>query len=181
MKELANLVHFKNQSLTYNNSTMRNLKTILIVLTFSILAACSGIYENGGELASSITKDIDQIEVADLRAKVDSAEDFYLIDVRQKNEFLKGNIEGSFNIPRGELEFTINDSVYWEEQFFYAPLKDDEIIIYCKSGARGSLAAYALLKLGYTNVKNLIGGVKAWDPELINSKNEPVADAGCGG
>ncbi|MEA2041338.1 MAG: rhodanese-like domain-containing protein [Bacteroidota bacterium] len=160
---------------------MRNLKTILIILTISILTACSGIYENGGELASSVSNDIEQITVADLKIQVDSAEDFYLIDVRQKDEFLKGNIEGSFNIPRGILEFTISDSLYWEEQFFYSPLKDDEIIIYCKSGARGKLATYTLFKLGYTNVKNLVGGAKAWDPELVNSKNEPEPDSGCGG
>ena len=160
---------------------MRHLKIFLIIISFSALSACVGIYEDGNELASVVNNDIEEVTVDDLKNKIDNGDEFYLIDVRQENEYLKGNIEGSFNIPRGELEFKINDTIFWGEQFFYEPLDTSEIVIYCKAGGRGTLAVHSLLKLGYTNVKSLKGGIIAWDPELAKSTNKPKEDSGCGG
>ena len=48
--------------------------------------------------------------------------------------------------------------------------KDAEIVIHCRSGARSQKAALAMKEAGYTNVKNLAGGILAWadriDPSL---------------
>ena len=152
---------------------MKYLKIFFIILLFSTLSACVGIYEDGKEIASVVSNNIEEVTVDSLIVKIENGDEFYLLDVRQENEYKKGNIEGSFNIPRGELEFFISDSLgYWEEQLFYAPLKDDQIIIYCKSGARGTLAAHSLKQLGFTNVKNLIGGKEAWDEKLAEATNE---------
>ena len=56
-------------------------------------------------------------------------------------------------VPRGWIEFKTAEII-----------KDAnaEIIVYCKSGSRGSLSAKALLDMGYKNVKDLDGGIIAW-------------------
>ncbi len=62
-----------------------------------------------------------------------------------------------------------------------APEKDADIIIYCKKGDRGILAAKVLSELGYSNVKNLKGGIIAWDPEFDSESGAAQDEGGCGG
>ncbi len=81
-----------------------------------------------------------------------------LIDVREPEEYGSGyiNAHNNLTIPRGKLEFmAINKiaKVYGQ---------DAHIITYCLKGPRGSLAGYQLKKMGFTNVKNLKGGILNW-------------------
>ena len=149
-------------------------------LMLTIVTGCTGIYENGKELAADTKSHIQQITVDELNAKIENSEDFFLIDIRQPKEFEKGNIPYSTSIPRGLLEFKIGDKTFWEEEQWFVPEKDTEIIIYCKKGFRGIMATKTLMELGYTNVKNLKGGISAWDPEF-NSGSEAQEEGGCGG
>ena len=153
------------------------LTAFIILILFS---GCEGIYENGKELAADTKPYIQEITVDELNAKIENSEDFFLIDVRQPMEFEKGNIPYSTSIPRGLLEFRIGDKTFWEEELWHAPEKDTEIIIYCKKGYRGIMAAKSLKELGYSNVKNLKGGISAWDPEF-DSGTEAADEGGCGG
>lgn len=77
---------------------------------------------------------------------------YKIIDVREPDEFAESHIEGAENIPLGKL---IRD-----EGKGIIP-RDKEIIVHCKSGFRGQIAADLLLQRGY-NVKNLEGGYQAW-------------------
>lgn len=160
---------------------MKKITTIFsaILLLFS-LVGCDAIYENGKELAQEVNKVIPQTPVDSLQAMMERGDEFFLIDVRQPNEFEKGNIDYSTNIPRGDFEFKILDNNYWDEQGFYGPLKEDKIIVYCQKGGRGALAAYALLKMGFTNVSNLTGGFDAFDPNHEDA-GEVEEEGGCGG
>ena len=163
------------------NKKFNNFFLAFVILLFAF-GGCTGIYEDGKELANDAKTRITEINVQDLKSMIDTGATFLLIDVRQKDEYSKGNIIGSISIPRGVLEFKINNEQYWEEEFMYPPLKEDEIIIYCKSGARGALATESLKKLGYTNVKNLTGGIVAFDPELAGGKGKKQEESsGCGG
>ena len=45
------------------------------------------------------------------------------------------------------------------------PDKDTLILVYCRSGQRSKIAADALVKLGYTNVKEF-GGIITWKYEI---------------
>jgi len=77
----------------------------------------------------------------------------YLLDVRSAEEFSKEYIEGANHI--------------WIEEFWgrVAELpqdKDTAIVVYCQTGYRGGIATVALNLLGYTNVRNLAGGLNAW-------------------
>lgn len=163
---------------------MINLKGVrgkLILPVILIFSGCTGIYENGKELASDTQPYIQEISVQELITKIENSEDFFLIDVRQPNEFKKSNIPYATSIPRGILEFKIDDETFWKEEQWYVPEKDAEIIIYCKKGDRGILATKSLMELGYSNVINLKGGMIAWDPELDSGKDTKQESGGCGG
>ena len=61
----------------------------------------------------------------------------------------------------------------------YTPLKTDNIIVYCKSGARATLATQSLKKLGFENVSNLQGGWSAFAGENPITTKQPTS-GGCG-
>ncbi len=161
---------------------MKYTKIILLMLVFSlfVMSSCTGIYENGKELAKDVNKVVPQISVDSLKTKIERGDEFLLIDVRQLDEYNKGSIEIATVIPRGELEFLILSDAYWEEQFMYAPKNEDEIILFSNSGKRGALATQQLIQIGFKNVKNLTGGFEAFDPNHKTS-SEPEEEGGCGG
>ena len=158
----------------------KSFYSLILLLTFSVLTSCNGIYENGAEIASDTKKEITEISVEELNIKIENMDDFFLIDVRQPAEFEKLSIPYATLIPRGILEFKIGNQLFWEEEQWYTPKKDAEIIIYCKKGDRGILATKSLQELGYSNVKNLSGGIVAWNPDF-DSGNETKVEGGCGG
>ncbi len=86
------------------------------------------------------------------------ADDIILIDVREPEEFASGYINAHtvLTIPRGKLEFMAIDKIAKK----YG--QDAQIVTYCLKGPRGLLAAYHLQKLGFSNVKNLSGGILGW-------------------
>lgn len=76
---------------------------------------------------------------------------FTLIDVREELEYLTFNVGGE-NIPLGKLLRDIDDLDYDKEK---------EIIVLCQRGLRSETAKRALINNGFTNVRNLIGGLLA--------------------
>jgi rhodanese-related sulfurtransferase len=76
-----------------------------------------------------------------------------LIDVREAGDRAHGHIPGALHLDRGTIELDI------EEQ---APALDTPIICHCGGGSRSALVAESLQRMGYTNVKSLAGGFKAW-------------------
>ncbi len=88
-----------------------------------------------------------ETDVNELKRKIDAKEDFFLLDVREPNEYQIGKIPGSTLIPLGEVPQRVNEIP-----------RDKEIIVHCKMGGRSAKAAAFLRQQGYTNVKNLKGG-----------------------
>ena len=74
-----------------------------------------------------------------------------MIDVRTDEEWNAGHIEGAIHIPLSEIERDIEN---------YKISKDEEILLYCRSGNRSGRAKVILDELGYTNTTN-IGGIKS--------------------
>jgi rhodanese-related sulfurtransferase len=81
-----------------------------------------------------------------------------LVDVREPVEWER-HIAGALQVPRGLLEFVADPA---------SPRHNDElrpsrrVIVYCASGARAALATLTLEEMGYENVANMDGGLKAW-------------------
>ncbi len=77
----------------------------------------------------------------------------FLFDVRETAEVEKsGYIQGAVHIPVREVLKNLDK----------LPAKDQPIVVYCASGHRGGFVFSALRLLGYTNVRNLAGGLGAW-------------------
>ena len=101
------------------------------------------------DLVGEAKKGLPSISCEDFLAIRDSGEPYTLIDVREEDEWDAGHIEEAVHIPRGLLEFKVADIV---------PDKNAPIITQCASGGRSALCAQTLIKMGYTNVRNLEGG-----------------------
>lgn len=93
------------------------------------------------------------ITVEELKKRLDAGEQVNLVDVREPNENAEFNI-GGILLPLGEIRNMQTDSI--------DNLKDEEVILYCRSGNRSGIAAQILEQMGFKNPKNLVGGMLAW-------------------
>jgi rhodanese-related sulfurtransferase len=92
------------------------------------------------------------ISVVELKKRLDAGEKINLIDVREQFEYDEFNLGGKL-IPLGTLPSNLED---------LEDLKDEEIIVHCRSGARSGTAKMFLTQSGFTNVRNLLGGILDW-------------------
>lgn len=95
-----------------------------------------------------------QITVDELKQKLDSGAPLNLIDVREPHEFAEGYIAGGRLVPLGKIQ-----TMQVEE---LEDLKDDEVILYCRSGRRSLMACMVLDQLGFKNTVNVEGGILDW-------------------
>jgi len=93
------------------------------------------------------------ITAEELKSRIDAGEKINLIDVREPHENSEFNIGGTL-YPLGSFQ-----GMNVEE---LENLKDEEVICYCRSGNRSGQACLILETLGFTNTKNLVGGMLKW-------------------
>ena len=98
-----------------------------------------------------------RISAKEVYALLQEERDFTLLDVRSEGEFHSGHIEGAVNLPVEYISSVRPTSL---------PDLNEEIIVYCRSGARSRVAAQKLSALGYTNVKEM-GGLLMWRYGLV--------------
>ncbi len=104
------------------------------------------------EYLTNIPEGYYTVKAADLNTALTENPPF-LLDVREVSEIEKdGYIAGAVNIPVREVLANLDK----------LPAQDQPIVIYCASGARGAMVMAALQFLGYTDVKNLAGGLGGW-------------------
>ena len=92
-----------------------------------------------------------EITPAQLKQRLDRGEDVLVLDVREPNEYQINRIEGSTLIPLGELPRR------YQELDRTRP-----VVCQCKMGGRSAQAMEFLQSVGFTDVKNLRGGILAW-------------------
>jgi rhodanese-related sulfurtransferase len=105
------------------------------------------------KLVEQAKRTIKECTIGDVKVKLDHGDPFHLIDVREDNEFAKDHAKGAAHLGRGILERDIETVI---------PDKRAEIILYCGGGYRSALAAESLRQMGYTNVRSMDGGMRAW-------------------
>ena len=91
----------------------------------------------------------------DLRQRIGSVEDLQLVDIRNPGEVQLGSIDGSAEIPVGQLPGRL------EELDAMAPT-----VVFCAGGYRSSVAASVLREAGFADVSDLLGGFGAWAEEI---------------
>ncbi|MFO7561617.1 MAG: rhodanese-like domain-containing protein [Enhygromyxa sp.] len=94
------------------------------------------------------------------RELADMLDDLSVLDVREAHEFESGHIPEARNVYVGELEREL-DSLPFD--------RHRPIAVTCGVGHRGSLAASMLARAGFTDVRNLLGGMRAWTAAALPS------------
>ncbi len=93
------------------------------------------------------------ISVEEVKSRIDAGEKLNLIDVREPYEYQEFNI-GAQLIPLGKIQTMDVEEL--------EDLRDQELIMICRSGQRSMMACMILDTLGFKNTKNLAGGMLAW-------------------
>jgi rhodanese-related sulfurtransferase len=164
------------------------IKKTLILFVAVLFMACGPKqpkeYAGPEELVKATAEKVNFISAEELKAVIDAHKQFYLIDIRETEEFDSACINAAVNIPRGVLEGSVSDK---------APKHRQMVYVYCSKGDRSTLAAATLAKLKYANVKVLKGGFdnfKVKFPEMIElnpvrggetKKAAAKPSGGCGG
>ena len=78
----------------------------------------------------------------------------HFLDVRTASEYASGHIEDAVNIPVDELSSRLDE---------ITAAAGDTIVVYCLAGSRSAQAAPILVNGGFTAVKNMLGGITAWE------------------
>ncbi|MEQ6165873.1 rhodanese-like domain-containing protein [Ekhidna sp. MALMAid0563] len=94
----------------------------------------------------------EDITCQEVKQRLGNGEKFNFIDVREEWEYEEANI-GAKLIPLGDLPSRLSEIEH---------MKDDEVIVHCKSGARSGRAKKFLNSQGFTNVRNMEGGITAY-------------------
>jgi rhodanese-related sulfurtransferase len=106
------------------------------------------------DLVDSARKSIKEVNIEEVKNKLDTGHDFILLDIRTESEWAKGHIGGAKYIDRGVLEFHVEAQI---------PEKSAEVILYCAGGVRSALSVQTLEKMGYTNVASMLEGTNGWE------------------
>lgn len=85
-----------------------------------------------------------------------------IIDVRTPAEFRKGHIKGAVNLDLSAFDF---------QKKIDGLNKDGNYFLYCRSGARSSVAARLMTQKGFKNVFNLDSGIMSWNGPLETSNS----------
>ena len=122
-------------------------KLILVLLAMLTLSACGqkqqeAVYVN--------------ITAQEAKAIMDSEEGYIILDVREQDEYDAGHIPGAILIPYTQIA---------EKAEEILTDKNQQLLVYCRSGRRSKIAAEELLKLGYTDIKEF-GGIIDWPYEV---------------
>lgn len=130
------------------------LKTLKAIPYILFLLASIDVAQ--GMAKGPIFKNISPKEALALINKNKGNEDFVILDVRTPREVSSGHIEGAINID------------YYSKTFIDELNKLDRgkrYLIYCRSGHRSGKTLKIMEKLGFREVYNMLGGIKAWKKE----------------
>ena len=146
---------------------MKKLFLLLNILGLSILG-CSQEQDFNKMVTDLISK-----EVPLFNPQTDSLPaEAILLDARQKKEYNTSHIKGAKFVSFKDFDLdSIKDIP-----------KDHEIIVYCTVGYRSGKVGEQLQKAGYTNVKNMYGGIFQWvnsGHEVVNEKGESTEKVHC--
>ncbi len=100
---------------------------------------------------------METISTGELNKRIQQGENINLIDVREPEENLAFNIGGTL-LPLGNILSLQTEQI--------EDLKNEEVICYCKSGNRSMQACLMLETMGFTKVKNLVGGMTEWQSQV---------------
>jgi rhodanese-related sulfurtransferase len=108
------------------------------------------------KLFSREPKGYQDVEPHEVQEALQGQKAAQLVDVRSKGEYAQGHLPGAKLIPVHDLKVRARS------------LRPDEpVILYCLSGARSASAARFLAAEGFQDVRNMKGGIRRWNGEIV--------------
>lgn len=98
------------------------------------------------------------ITVSELKSRIDEGSAPVMVDVREPFEWDRQHLEGVEKISMGDIPAGIDDMA--------AKWKNEELVVICRSGGRSGRITQYLRSQGFSNVRNLTGGMLAWKGEI---------------
>lgn len=130
---------------------MKFLFSILSLLfIIPLITGCSTDHEY-------VEKTYNTIEPEEAKEMMTDDENVIILDVREKDEYDEGHIEGALLLSNNDITFKAEEVL---------PDKSATILVYCRSGNRSAQASQKLAELDYTNVYDF-GGILDWPYELV--------------
>lgn len=143
------------------------MKTSWIPLCAALLLAASLAPAAADESAAASLPVITQEELAGKLAKPDG--DVVVLDVRSAREFAAGHVPGAINVSHDEVPAKLAE---------LAPLRDKQLVLYCRSGRRAEIAAQSLRAASFARLAHLEGDFPAWESSQRPVERAPAEPAG---
>jgi rhodanese-related sulfurtransferase len=126
----------------------------IVIVTVLVLVCQISCGQQSLEIAVNNLLDfsVDTVHVQVLEREIESSGNIYILDTREEEEYLVSHIPGAIPVGFNQFESTVFDSIP----------KDASLITYCSVGYRSEKIGKRLEKMGYSNVRNLYGGIFAW-------------------
>jgi rhodanese-related sulfurtransferase len=105
------------------------------------------------DIVDDAKRRVHEVTVGDVQQRLERGEKLQLVDVREESEWMQGHAAKAVHLSKGVIERDV------EKTF---PDVDTELVLYCGGGSRSALAADNLQRMGYRNVRSLIGGFRSW-------------------
>lgn len=146
---------------------MKKLILILMILAVCVLSACASKNENvfsknevsvsSSDTESSTDYIFIVLSPEEAKEMMEKEENIIILDVREKDEYKEGHIEGAIQLSYLDIEKKASKVL---------PDKNQIILVYCRSGNRSKIASETLVNLGYTNIYEF-GGIIDWPYDIV--------------
>jgi phage shock protein E len=97
--------------------------------------------------------EVTSVSAATLSERLDSADAPVILDVRTLEEYSSGHVPGAINVPYDQVADRVEE---------FAAFRDADVVVYCQSGKRASMAAADLKAAGFSRVLDLEGHMQGW-------------------
>lgn len=131
--------------------------TRLLTIAAGALIGCAGIVGVSFAEEPAPVADAPRISQADLLSRMEKKDaSLVVLDVRTPAEFAAGHVPGARNVSHDQLAAKLAE---------LEPLRDKDVVLYCRSGRRTLLAEDVLRKAGFTKLLHLDGDYLAWEAQ----------------
>lgn len=128
-----------------------NRTAIIVIASVAIIAVVAGLYTPKLMNWDKDEGDYGDVSIQEAIALMDEKTDLVVLDVRTVAEYEESHIDGAINIPVGELADRLDELS-----------KDDELLVYCRTGNRSGSAVSILSDAGYTKIYHMHEGISVW-------------------
>lgn len=126
-------------------------RTALIIFAAVAVIAIGAGYYTSNLLKNSDNGDYGDVSVEEASQLIENNPGLVILDVRTVSEFDEGHIEGAINIPVNEVADRLSEIS-----------KDDDLLVYCRTGNRSGAAVGILEDAGYTRIYHMHEGISVW-------------------